>query len=183
MAREARISFAAARLRRTARTRAEAAGTRTAKAAVRGGPPGPPAAVRRSHPQARRARRSWTAIAGATPRPWSAEAPAGARRPARPPIFARTGFADRERPAHEQLTVELLDGRFRDGAVGVFHESKSARPPGLAIEGPHDLRGLTDRGEVHPQVFFAGLIREITYEQSDWRHGIVEGGKSAVGPL
>jgi hypothetical protein len=77
----------------------------------------------------------------------------------------------------------LLDGRFRDGAVGVLHESESARPPGLAIKGPHDLRGLTDRGEVHPQVFFAGLVREITYEQSDWRHGIVEGGKSAVGPL
>lgn len=34
-----------------------------------------------------------------------------------------------------------------------------------------------------PQVFFSGLVREITYEQSNWWHGIVEGGKSAVGPL
>jgi hypothetical protein len=34
-----------------------------------------------------------------------------------------------------------------------------------------------------PQVFFGGLVREITYEQSNGWHGIVEGGKSAVGPL
>ncbi len=149
----------------------------------RGGPPGPPAAAAIATPRPAGARRSRTAIAAAAPWPRSAVAPAGTWRPAGPAIFARPGFADRQRPAHEQLTVELLDGRFRDGAVGVFDERKSACPAGLAIEGPHDLRGLTDRGEVRPQVFFGGLVREITYEQSNRRHGIVEGGKSAVGPL
>jgi hypothetical protein len=77
----------------------------------------------------------------------------------------------------------LLDGCFGDRTVSVFHERETPRPARLTIEGPHDLRGLTHRGEVRPQVFFAGLVREITYEESNGWHGIVGGGKSAVGPL
>ena len=106
-----------------------------------------------------------------------------ARRSAGSAIFSRARFADGERTAHEQLTIELLDRSLGRRAVCVFHERK---PPGatrLAVERPDDLRGFPDGREMDPQVFFGGLVREITYEQSNGWHGVVEGGKSAVGPL
>ena len=136
------------------------------------------AAARRTRTAAgRHSRRRTTVAAG----PWTAgpvgrgrrirrvragatEAAAGARRTAGSAIVARARFADRQRPAHEQLPVELLDGRFRRVAIGVFDERKSTRAAGFAIERPHDLRGLADSGEMRPQVVFCGLIREIAYE-------------------
>jgi hypothetical protein len=82
------------------------------------------------------------------------------------------------------LPVELLDRRFRNLAVGIFDECETSRPTGLTVKRAHDLCGLTDRGKVDPQVLFGGLVREITYEQSNWWHGIVEGREElAAGPL
>jgi hypothetical protein len=58
----------------------------------------------------------------------------------------------------------LLDRRFRHRPIGVFHEGESSRAAGFPVQRPYDLRRLTDGREMDPQVFFGGLVREITYE-------------------
>ena len=95
-------------------------------------------------------------------------------------ILASTGFADSQRTAHEELAVELLNSGFRHRAIGIFNEREASRAAGFAIEGSDNLRGLADGGEMRPQIVFCGLIREIPNEQSNWWHGIVEGGKGRL---
>ena len=56
-------------------------------------------------------------------------------------------------------------------AVGVLDERESTGPTGLPVERPDDLRRLTNRGEVRPQIVFGGLVRKITYEKSNRWHG------------
>jgi hypothetical protein len=163
--RRAEVTLASTGLARTAGPwRTEAAGARSTKAARSRGP----------------AKTTWaagpgTAKAAAGAR--SAEAAARSRGPARAAILACPRFADGQRSTHEQLAIELLDGSLGTGTVGIFHEGESTSAPGLAVERADDLCRLTNRGEVRPQVFFGGLVREITYEQSDRWHGIVEEGR------
>jgi hypothetical protein len=79
------------------------------------------------------------------------------------------------------LAVELLNRGFGLRPLREFDEREAARAAGLAIERTNDLRGLADLGEVLAQVVFRGLIREITYEQSNWWHGTRgEGGIRSV---
>ena len=134
------------------------------------------------------------AAAEAAARPWSAEAAApaavstaapatessGSRtavsaarswRAAWPAIFPRARFTDGERPAHEQLAVELLDRLLRGGAFGVLDEREPARATGFTVERTDDLGWLADLSEMRPQVFFGRLIGQIAHEQSDWWHG------------
>jgi hypothetical protein len=69
------------------------------------------------------------------------------------------------------LPVELLDRRFGLRPLGVFDEGKATRATGLAVERPNNLRRLTNLREMLTQVVFRGLVREISYEQSNWWHG------------
>jgi hypothetical protein len=138
-----------------------------------------PARSRRAAARPARSRTSEPAAA----RTWPTKPTASSRRSAGSSVIARAGFADGERPPHEQLSVELLNRGLRGLAIGIFHERKPTRAPGLAVERPYDLRGFADGRKVRPQVLFRGLIREIAYEQSNGWHGNRGGGKSAAGPL
>jgi hypothetical protein len=88
-----------------------------------------------------------------------------------PTVITCTRFADGERATHEELTVELTNRGFGGFAIGVFNKRKATSAARFAIERSHDLRGLTDLREVQTQVFFAGLVRKIPYEKSNWWHG------------
>jgi hypothetical protein len=110
------------------------------------------------------------ATAAETPGAWSSVA-AAARRATGSAIFTSARFAHSERAAHEELTIEALDGGFGFGALRVFHEREAARAAGLAIERANDLCRLADLGEMRPQVIFGCLIGQIAHEQSDWWHG------------
>jgi hypothetical protein len=74
------------------------------------------------------------------------------------------------------LAIELLDRRFGLRPLGVFHERKTTRSAGFAVERADNLRWFADLRKVLAQIFFRGLIREITYEQSNWWHGTRGGG-------
>ena len=82
-------------------------------------------------------------------------------------ILTGARFAHRQRAAHEELTVEALDGFLGRRAVGVLDERESPGPTRLPVEGTDDLRGRADLGKVGAQVVFGGLIRQIADEQSD----------------
>ena len=128
------------------------------------------AARARSAEAAAAAAKSATAPAAKAPGSRTAVS-AGSRRTAGSAIFARPRFADRERTAHEQLAVELLDRLFGGGAFGVLDERESARATGFTVERADDLGGLADLREMRTQVFFGRLIGQIAHEQSDWWHG------------
>ena len=145
------------------------------------GPPKPPPGRGPPKPPPRRRGRRTAGPPGPRPaRPGTAEAASGSRSAkaaartrwtARAAIVPRAGFADGQRPAHEELSVELLDRGFGLRALRVFDEGKAARAAGFAVERADDLRRFADLREVRPQVVFCGLVREITNEQSNWWHG------------
>ena len=137
----------------------------------RGPPKPPPDAGRRIHRRASgpRTRSSRQAAWPAGPRSAVAPAPAVAARARtrrRAAILAGACFADGQRPAHEELTVEALDRVLGRGAIGVLDEGEAAGTAGLAIERPHDLGGRADLREMGAQVVFGGLIRQVADEQS-----------------
>jgi hypothetical protein len=134
-------------------TTAEAAGTRAAEAAA-------------STAAAESAAAS-TKAAGTR----SAESAAWTRRTSGTAILTSPRFADRQRAAHEELSVELLDRRFRGGAFGVLDKGKASRAAGLAVERANDLCWLSDLREMRTQIFFGSLIGQVAHEQSDWWHG------------
>jgi hypothetical protein len=65
------------------------------------------------------------------------------------------------------LTVESADGLLRRLAICVLHERETARASRLAVERPHDLRGLTDNAEMRAKVVFSGLVGKVSDEQSN----------------
>jgi hypothetical protein len=144
---------------------AESAGTRTAKAAG---------------PRGARSAGPWTAKPAGAAGPWAAEATARAGRASRTAVLACARLAHRQRATHEELTVELLDGRFGRRAVGVLHKGEAARSTRFTVERPDDLRWLTDGCEMRSQIFFGCLIRKVAYEKSDWWHGMLEEGSVRI---
>ena len=63
-------------------------------------------------------------------------------------VFARARLADGKRTAVEYLPVELLDGPFRVRTILEFHECKTSRTSGLAINRQNNLRGRRNASEV-----------------------------------
>ena len=106
--------------------------------------------------------------AGRAPKP-PGRGPGGppGRGSAGPAIFARARFADRERPAVEHLTVELLNRLFGVRAVEKLDERKTARPTGLAVDRQHDVRRRRDGAEVRAQVGFSGGVGQVADEEAD----------------
>jgi hypothetical protein len=89
----------------------------------------------------------------------------------RPAVFSRARFADGERPAHEELTIQLANGLLGGAPVCELDKRKSASATGLAIEWAHDLCWFTDLRKVRTEVVFGCLVRQIPDKQSDWWHG------------
>src|SRR6185369_6635211 len=102
-------------------------------------------------------------------------------RTARSTIFSRAGFADRQRPPVEHLSVELLDRLLGMRAIEKLDERKAARAPGLPIDRQDDLRRRRDAAKVRTQVGFGRGVVEITNEQTDGQSTLSYLGRSRAG--
>src|SRR5262249_34014407 len=110
--------------------------------------------------------RTWSESTGPRAHRTAGTRTAGTRA-ARATVLAGARFADRQRPSVEHLAVEFLNGLFRVRPLLKLDECEPARPPRLAVNRKHHLRGGRDGSEVGTQVGLRRAVRKITDEQTD----------------
>jgi hypothetical protein len=82
-------------------------------------------------------------------------------------FFARARLAHGQVPPLKRLRVEPFDDRFGVAALGKLDKCKAARTSGLPVDRHHDVRGLSNGGEVGAEIRFGGAVREIPDEQTN----------------
>ena len=78
-----------------------------------------------------------------------------------------SGFVHSERPAFEGLIVKLADGFLSLFRIGKLHEGKSALLPGLAVERDRDVRQISYRREVFPDLYFGCIVGKISNKKTN----------------
>jgi hypothetical protein len=63
--------------------------------------------------------------------------------------------------------IELPDGFFGDGPIGIIDESETARTAGFPVRRQDDLSRFTDARQVIAQICLCRGIRQIAYEQTN----------------